>query len=123
MSRIIYKIACLPDDDRRELFRNTADKMGLNDAIVLILDWRVLGCGKLEPWKKRFNTKQDAFNMEGCRYKLRVVRYHEQWEENGEKAERFMWLVTTLETAGYQVLCEMMNRRWNADNWIIYKNA
>lgn len=23
------KIACLPDDDRRELFRNTADKMGL----------------------------------------------------------------------------------------------
>ena len=28
------KIACLPNDDRRELFRNTADKMGLNDAIV-----------------------------------------------------------------------------------------
>ena len=28
------KIAGLPDDDRRELFRNTADKMGLNDAIV-----------------------------------------------------------------------------------------
>lgn len=26
------KIACLPDDDRRELFRNTADKMGLNDV-------------------------------------------------------------------------------------------
>lgn len=61
--------------------------------------------------------------MEGCRYKLRVVRYHEQWEEKGEKAERFMWLVTTLETAGYRVLCEMMNRRWNADNWIIYKIA
>lgn len=61
--------------------------------------------------------------MEGCRYKLHVVRYHEQWEEKGEKAERFMWLVTTLETAGYRVLCEMMNRRWNADNWIIYKNA
>ena len=34
LSRIIYKIAYLPDDDRRELFRNTADKMGLNDAIV-----------------------------------------------------------------------------------------
>ena len=61
--------------------------------------------------------------MEGCRYKLRVVRYHEQWEEKGEKAERFMWLVTTLETAGYRVLCEMMNRRWNAYNWIIYKNV
>lgn len=91
------KIACLPDDDRREFFRNTADKMGLNDAIVekdfwvcftldylfhrcpwkdsitfkggtslskafnLILNWRVLGYGKLEPWEKRSNTKQDAF--------------------------------------------------------------
>lgn len=104
------KITCLPDDDRRELFRNTADKMGLNDAIVekdfwvcftldylfhrcpwkdsitfkggtslskafnlisrfsedidLILDWRILGYGKLEPWEKRSNTKQDAFNKE-----------------------------------------------------------
>ena len=27
-------IARLSDNDRRELFRNTADKMGLNDAIV-----------------------------------------------------------------------------------------
>ena len=26
------KIACPPDDDRRELFQNTANKMGLNDA-------------------------------------------------------------------------------------------
>ena len=104
------KIACLPDNDRSELFRNTADKMGLNDAIVekdfwvcftldylfhrcpwkdsitfkggtslskafnlinrfsedidLILDWRVLGYEKHEPWEKRSNTKQDAFNKE-----------------------------------------------------------
>ena len=103
-------IARLSDNDRRELFRNTADKMGLNDAIVekdfwvcftldylfhrspwkesitfkggtslskafhlisrfsedidLILDWRVLGYGKDEPWEKRSNTKQDAFNKE-----------------------------------------------------------
>ena len=27
-------VARLPDSDRGELFRNTADKMGLNDAIV-----------------------------------------------------------------------------------------
>ena len=27
-------VARLPGSDRRELFRNTADKMGLNDAIV-----------------------------------------------------------------------------------------
>lgn len=103
-------MARLSDGDRRELFRNTADKMGLNDAIVekdfwvcftldylfhrspwkdsitfkggpslskafhlisrfsedidLILDWRVLGYGKDEPWEKRSNTKQDAFNKE-----------------------------------------------------------
>lgn len=102
------KIARLSDIDRRELFRNTADKMGLNDAIVekdfwvcytldylfhsspwkdaitfkggtslskgfnlisrfsedidLILDWRVLGYGAVEPWEERSNTKQDAFN-------------------------------------------------------------
>ncbi|MFR1263927.1 MAG: nucleotidyl transferase AbiEii/AbiGii toxin family protein [Christensenellales bacterium] len=103
-------VARLPDSDRGELFRNTADKMGLNDAIVekdfwvcftldhlfhrcpwkdaitfkggtslskafnlisrfsedidLILDWRVLGYGKDEPWEKRSNTKQDTFNKE-----------------------------------------------------------
>ena len=103
-------VARLSEDNRRALFRNTADKMGLNDAIVekdfwvcftldylfhrcpwkdaitfkggtslskafnlisrfsedidLILDWRVLGYGKDEPWEKRSNTKQDAFNKE-----------------------------------------------------------
>ena len=103
-------VAKFSDNDKRRLFRNTADKMGLNDAIVekdfwvcftldylfqrspwkdsitfkggtslskafrlisrfsedidLILDWRVLGYGKDEPWEKRSNTKQDAFNKE-----------------------------------------------------------
>ena len=28
--------------------------------------------------------------LEGCTDKLRVVRYHEQWEENGKERERFM---------------------------------
>ena len=106
-------VARLPDSDRGELFRNTADKMGLNDAIVekdfwvcftldylfhrcpwketitfkggtslskafnlisrfsedidLILDWCVLGYGVNEPWEKRSNTKQDAFNKEANR--------------------------------------------------------
>ena len=31
------------------------------------------------------------------------------------KAERFMWLVMTLETADYRVLWEMMNRRWDIE--------
>lgn len=103
-------VARFSDNDKRSLFRNTADKMGLNDAIVekdfwvcftldylfhrspwkdaitfkggtslskafnlisrfsedidLILDWRVLGYDIDEPWEKRSNTKQDAFNKE-----------------------------------------------------------
>lgn len=106
----MISIAKRPDDERRELFRNTSDKMGLQDAIVekdfwvcytldylfhrspwkealsfkggtslskafgaihrfsedidLILDWRVLGYGRMEPWAQRSNTKQDAFNKE-----------------------------------------------------------
>lgn len=104
------KIALLADNDKRILFRNTADKMGLNDAIVekdfwvcftldylfhrspwkdaitfkggtslskgfnlisrfsedidLILDWRILGYGRDEPWESRSKTKQDIFNKE-----------------------------------------------------------
>ncbi len=34
---------------------------------------------KIEVWDL------SGFKMEGCPYKLRVVRYHEQWEENGKK--------------------------------------
>lgn len=30
----MINVARLPESDRRELFRNTADKMGLNDTIV-----------------------------------------------------------------------------------------
>ena len=35
-----------------------------SEDIDLILDWRVLGYGINEPWEKRSNTKQDAFNKE-----------------------------------------------------------
>ena len=31
----MINVARLPESDRRELFRNTADKMGLNDTISL----------------------------------------------------------------------------------------
>ena len=47
-------VARLPESDRRELFRNTSDKMGLNDAIVekdfwvcFTLDYLFHRC----PWK------------------------------------------------------------------------
>ena len=46
-------------------------------------------------------------------FRLRVVRYHESWQESGKKAERWMWLVTTLEQTAQEILWEMMNRRWD----------
>lgn len=54
-------------------------------------------------------------------YRLRIVRYHEKmWEEKGkkkkaEKKERRIWLVTTLEEAGYKMLWEMKNCRWDLE--------
>jgi len=105
------KIANLPIKDRESLFRNTAHKIGMTEAIVekdfwvcwtldylfhrckwkkylafkggtsltksyglierfsedidLILDWRVLGYSKDEPWQYRSNSKQDYFNKLG----------------------------------------------------------
>ena len=38
-----------------------------SEDIDLILDWRVLGYCIEEPWEKRSNTKQDAFNKEANR--------------------------------------------------------
>jgi len=35
-----------------------------SEDIDLILDWRVLGYEKNEPWIERINTKQDSFNTE-----------------------------------------------------------
>lgn len=64
-------VARLPENDRRELFRNTADKMGLNDAIVekdfwvcFTLDYLFHRC----PWKDGITFKggtslSKAFNL------------------------------------------------------------
>ena len=53
--------------------------------------------------------------MENCPYRLQVVRYHESWQENGKEAERWIWLVTTLEETAPPVLWEMMNCRWDIE--------
>lgn len=103
-------IATISIEDRNDLFRSTASKIKMTEAVVekdfwvcfmldylfhrcpwknklvfkggtslskayglinrfsedidLILDWRILGYNKDEPWKKRSNTKQDFFNKE-----------------------------------------------------------
>jgi len=50
----------LSDNDRRELFRNTADKMGLNDAIVEKDFWVCFTLDYLfhrSPWKESITFK------------------------------------------------------------------
>ena len=89
-------------DERRMIFQN-AERLFKQDEGKKASFWK--GKKKIEVWDL------SGFKMEGCPYKLRVVRYHEQWEENGKETERFMWLVTTLEAADYRVLWEMMHRR------------
>lgn len=56
----MYKIAELKDEDRRILFRNTAQKMGMHEAIVekdfwvcLLLDYLFNKC----KWKENFTFK------------------------------------------------------------------
>lgn len=64
-------VARLSDNDRRELFRNTADKMGLNDAIVEKDFWVCFTLDYLfhrSPWKEAITFKggtslSKAFNL------------------------------------------------------------
>ena len=106
----MYGILQLSIEERRTIFRNTAQQMGVHEAIIekdywvclvldylfhksrfrkhltfkggtslskcfglikrfsedidLILDWRLLGYEKDEPWMERSKTKQEAFNKE-----------------------------------------------------------
>ncbi len=93
-------------DERRMIFQD-AEHLFKQDEGKKASFWK--GKKKIEVWDL------SGFKMEGCPYKLRVVRYYEQWEENGKETERFMWLVTTLEAADYRVLWEMMHRRWDIE--------
>ncbi len=93
-------------DERRMIFQD-AERLFKQDEGKKASFWK--GKKKIEVWDL------SGFKMEGCPYKLRVVRYHEQWEENGKETERFLWLVTTLEAADYRVLWEMMHRRWDIE--------
>ena len=93
-------------DERRMIFQD-AERLFKQDEGKKASFWK--GKKKIEVWDL------SGFKMEGCPYKLRVMRYHEQWEENGKETERFMWLVTTLEAADYRVLWEMMHRRWDIE--------
>ena len=59
-------VARLSENDRRELFRNTSDKMGLNDAIVEKDYWVCFTLNYLfcaSPWKNSlaFKGRNESF--------------------------------------------------------------
>lgn len=61
------KVACLSDKDRQELFRGTARKMGINEAIIekdFWVCWTLLGYREDEPWAERSTSGQEKFNQE-----------------------------------------------------------
>ena len=110
-------------------FINTVKENGLEAVIRLKDEKRLIfqdagglfdrGEGKKRSFKRGKKTVEvwdlSGFRIENCPHRLRVVRYHESWKENGKKAERWMWLVTTLEQTAPGILWEMMNRRWDIE--------
>lgn len=110
-------------------FINTIKENGLETVIRLKDEKRLIfqdaegffdqGEGKARSFQRGKKTVEvwdlSGFEIENCSYRLRVVKYHEMWLENGKEAERWMWLVTTLEQTAPEILWEMMNRRWDIE--------
>lgn len=94
-------------DEKRLIFK---DAQGLFEK----------NAGKKEPFK-RGRTEIEAwdlpgFEMDGAAKKVRVIRYHEKTtKKNGSIEENWMWLVTTDETADYQILWKIMHKRWDIE--------
>ena len=83
-------------------FINTIKENGL-EAVIRLKDEKRLIFRDAEGLFNRGEGKKtieawdlSKFEMENCPHRLRVVRYHESWQENGKEAEQWMWLVTTL---------------------------
>lgn len=54
------KVACLSDKDRQELFRGTARKMGINEAIIekdFWVCWTLAYLFHVSPWQEHFSFK------------------------------------------------------------------
>ncbi len=74
--------------------------------------------------EKGFRKKQaeievwdlSGFEMKNIAPKLRVVKFQETYRGKRGKTTRYMWLVTTLITTDYQILWEMMHKRWDIEN-------
>lgn len=80
-------------------FINTIKENGL-EAVIRLKDERRLVFQDAEGLFNRGEGKKKTF---------------EKGKKKAEKKERWIWLVTTLEEAGYEVLWEMMNHRWDIE--------
>lgn len=100
------------------------------DAVIRLVDERRLifkdaeGLFKKDEGRKASFQKdkvsvevwdQSDFEMEGIAQRLRVIKYRETRKVRGKTEVRQMWLVTTLENVDYQVLWEMMHKRWDIE--------
>lgn len=114
----------LPESDRRELFRNTADKMGLNDAIVekdfwvcFTLDYLFHRC----PWKDAITFKggtslSKAFNLIS-RFSEDIDLILDWWvlgygkDEPWEKRSNTKQDAPTIDIQRRDVLCRALEQR------------
>lgn len=110
-------------------FINTVLELGM-DAVIRLKDEKRLifqdaeglfrqGNGKKEEFrrgKRRIEAWDlSGFEMRDVKKKVRVIRYHETEVVQGKEKCRKMWLVTTLESADYKTLWEMMHKRWDIE--------
>ncbi len=111
-------------------FINTVLKCGMEAVIRLKDEKRLIfkdaqglfekGAGKKNSFKRE-QTEIEAwdlsgFEMDGVEKQVRVIRYHEKsTRKKGKTEEKWMWLVTTDETADYQILWKIMHRRWDIE--------
>lgn len=67
--------------------------------------------------KRRVETWDiSGFEMEGVNIPLRVVRFCEHIRrKDGTEEINWMWLVTTNESVPYEILWEMMHKRWDIE--------
>lgn len=110
-------------------FINTVSELGMDAVIRLKDESRLIfqdaeGLFAQEKGRKadfqKGRTKIEVwdlcgFEMQDVKRKLRVIRYRETERKNGKKESRTMWLVTTLESADYKTLWQMMHKRWDIE--------
>lgn len=116
-------------------FINTVLEQGMDTVIRLKDEKRMIyqnaeglfrqGNGKKEEFqrgKRRIEAWDlSGFEMQDVKKHVRVIRYHETEMVQGKEKCRKMWVVTTLESADYRTLWEMMHKRWDIEENVFHQ--